>query len=93
MSHARCGRCACCPSKGDIRVGTERKGGGADALLLETRAQATVEYAIVTVAVLSMVLALGVLWHAGEGGALVRDAEQSASHALNAYGALDIALF
>ncbi len=62
-------------------------------MVFETSAQATLEYAIVTVALLSMVVALGSLWHAGENGAFARAVEQSASHALSVYGMLDISLY
>lgn len=62
-------------------------------MLFETGAQATLEYAIVTVALLSMVAALGALWHAGENGAFACAVEQSASHALSVYGTLDISLY
>ena len=59
----------------------------------EWRAQGTVEYAIAMLAMLSTILALALLWHAGEEGGLVAAVEQAASHALNGIGALDILLF
>ena len=62
-------------------------------MVLEACAQATLEYALVTVALLSMVAALGALWRAGESGAFARAVEQSASHALSVYGMLDISLY
>lgn len=89
MRRARCGRFGSClpPSEVPGRCGHVGE------MCRETRAQATVEYAIVTVAVLSIVLGLGALWRAGERGVFSGAAEQSASHALNAYGALDIGIF
>lgn len=66
----------------------------------EERAQSTVEYAIVTVALLSIVAALACLWRAGEDGQLARLAERAASHTIEsssvvdaAAGAKDIALY
>ena len=66
----------------------------------EERAQSTVEYAIVTVAVLSIVVALACLWRAGENGRLAALAERAASHTISsssvvdaAAGAKDIALY
>ncbi len=56
-------------------------------------AQSTVEFAAVLVGLLSVVLALGALWRAGEEGALVDAAERCASHALDADGAIDISLY
>lgn len=42
--------------------------------------QGTVEFAVVTAAILSIVIALGVLWRAFEGGLFVEHAVASASH-------------
>lgn len=42
--------------------------------------QSTVEYLLVLAAFVSAVVALGLLWHAGRGGALVALATGSASH-------------
>ena len=51
-------------------------------VLREEVAQATVEYAIVTVALLSIVLAIAGLWRAGTDGRLAALVERAASHAL-----------
>lgn len=59
----------------------------------ETQAQGTLEYALTIVALLSVISVLGLLWRAGERGALTEIAERAASHGLEALGALDIALF
>lgn len=42
--------------------------------------QGTIEYAVVLVAFLALVAALGVLWHLLDAGVLVRHALQCASH-------------
>lgn len=47
------------------------------------RGQATVEYAIVFIAFLALVLALGALWDVLSGGLVVKHALQSASHHLS----------
>lgn len=44
-------------------------------------------------ALLSIVVAVGALWRAGEDGTLARLVRQAASHVLAGTGALDIALF
>lgn len=44
--------------------------------------QSTVEYAIVTAALLVVVLALGLLWNLGDDGIFVDHAQSSASHHL-----------
>jgi len=49
-------------------------------VLREESAQATVEYAIVTVALLSIVLAIAGLWRAGADGRLAALVERTASH-------------
>lgn len=51
-------------------------------VLREEVAQATVEYAIVTVALLSIVLAIAGLWRAGTDGRLAALVERAASMAL-----------
>lgn len=56
-------------------------------------AQATVEYALVTVAIMAVVAGLAAVWRAGERGVFGRLAQQAASHALDALGALDISLY
>ncbi len=69
-------------------------------VLCEESAQSTVEYAIVTVALLSIVLAIAGLWRAGTDGRLAALAERAASHGVvpssvidAATGAKDIALY
>lgn len=61
------------------------------------RGQSSVEYVLVMIAFLSMVLALGSLWHAGRDGALLNQAVEASSHQLGGSDALgsmrDIALF
>lgn len=66
----------------------------------EELAQGTVEYAIVTVALLAIVIALASVWRAGTDGAFSGLVERAASHALAAggadgalSGAKDIALY
>ena len=59
--------------------------------------QSSVEYALVLVALLAMVLALGAVWAAARDGGLSRLGERAASHAVSGEGALggirDIVLF
>ena len=69
-------------------------------VLREESAQATVEYAIVTVALLSIVLAIAGLWHAGADGRLAVLVERAAPHGVTstsvvnaAAGAKDIVLY
>ena len=69
-------------------------------VLCEESAQGTVEYAIVTVALLSIVLAIAGLWRAGADGRLAALVERAASHGVAsmpvidaAAGAKDIALY
>ena len=69
-------------------------------VLREEVAHATVEYAIVTVALLSIVLAIAGLWSAGTDGRLAALVERAASHGVAsmsvidaAAGAKDIALY
>lgn len=59
----------------------------------EDWAQATVEYAVVTVVCVAIALGLAALWHAGANGVLARLARDAASHALSLLGAVDIALY
>lgn len=68
--------------------------------LREESAQSTVEYAIVTLALLSIVLAIAGLWRAGTDGRLAALVERTASHGVTsasvidaAAGAKDIALY
>lgn len=68
--------------------------------LREESAQSTVEYAIVTLALLSIVLAIAGLWRAGTDGRLAALVERAASHGITpmsiidaATGAKDIALY
>lgn len=68
--------------------------------LREDSAQSTVEYAIVTLALLSIVLAIAGLWRAGTDGHLAALVERAASHGIAsasiidaATGAKDIALY
>ena len=53
-------------------------------VLCEESAQSTVEYAIVTVALLSIVLAIAGLWRAGTDGRLAALVERAASHGVPA---------
>lgn len=48
----------------------------------ESQGQASVEYALVLVAFLSMVAAFACIWHAGKEGRLLRQATEAASHQL-----------
>ncbi|AEB06463.1 hypothetical protein Corgl_0344 [Coriobacterium glomerans PW2] len=59
----------------------------------EQLAQGTVEYALTTVALIAIIVALALLWRSGQDGALAKLAEKAASHALSGTGPLDIALF
>lgn len=59
----------------------------------EELAQGTVEYAIVLLALLAIAVGLAALWHAGERGVFAQLAVDAASHALDASGAVDIALY
>lgn len=66
-------------------------------LRTQTNGQSSVEYALVLVALLAMVLALGAVWAAAREGGLMRLGERAASHAVAGSGALggirDIVLF
>lgn len=61
------------------------------------RGQSSVEYALVVIALLCMVLALGALWHAGRDGVLLNQAVGASSHQVGGSDVLgsmrDIALF
>ncbi|MBQ9317389.1 MAG: hypothetical protein IJ203_11290 [Atopobiaceae bacterium] len=61
------------------------------------RGQSTVEYAVVVVAFLALLMALGTVWHAGRRGALTHRAVEASSHLLGGSDALgsarDISLF
>ena len=63
----------------------------------ETSGQSTVEYALVLLAFLAVVLALGAVWKVAQEGGLQRLAGKAASHALGGEGTLggmrDIVLF
>ena len=52
------------------------------------RGQSSVEYVLVMLAFVSMVLAMGVVWHAGRDGTLLRAALDAASHRLGGSGVL-----
>lgn len=60
-------------------------------VLREEVAQATVEYAIVTVALLSIVLAIAGLWRAGTDGRLAALVERAASHGVASMLVIDAA--
>ena len=60
-------------------------------VLREESAQATVEYAIVTMALLSIVLAIAGLWRAGADGRLATLVEQAASHGVASTSVVDAA--
>lgn len=59
----------------------------------EECAQGTLEYALTVAAVLSVVTAFALLWHAGQEGTLATLAERAASHLFDAGGLLDISLY
>lgn len=60
-------------------------------VLREESAQATVEYAIVTVALLSIVLAIAGLWRAGADGCLAALVDRAASHDVASTSVVDAA--
>lgn len=60
-------------------------------VLCEESAQGTVEYAIVTVALLSIVLAIAGLWRAGADGRLAVLVERAASHGVASTSVIDAA--
>ena len=60
-------------------------------VLREESAQSTVEYAIVTVALLSVVLAIAGLWRAGTDGRLAALVERAASHGVVPSSVIDAA--
>ena len=51
-------------------------------VLTDCRGQGTVEFAIVTAAIVVIIIALGVLWNLSDAGILVEHALRSASHNL-----------
>lgn len=59
----------------------------------ENCAQATVEYAVVVVAILSIIVGCAAVWRAGVSGVFAEIAQEAASHALGAAGAIDISLY
>lgn len=59
----------------------------------EKCAQATVEYAVVVVAILSIIVGCAAVWRAGASGVFAEIAQEAASHALGAAGAIDISLY
>ncbi len=59
----------------------------------DERAQATLEYALTIAALMAVVVALALLWRAGETGALAQLVEDACSHVLDGMGLLDIALY
>ena len=61
--------------------------------LCESSAQATLEYALTVLALLAIVLALGVLWRAGQDGTLAKLVEAAASHGFDPGGLIDISLY
>lgn len=62
-------------------------------MLCETSAQATLEYALTVLALLAIVLALGMLWRAGQDGTLAALVEAAASHGFDPGGLIDISLY
>ena len=58
-----------------------------------TSAQAALEYALTVFALLAIVLALGLLWRAGQDGTLATLVEAAASHGFDAGGLIDISLY
>ena len=56
-------------------------------------AQATLEMALCTVALLGMIIGVAVIWRAAEHGVLAKLVEEAASHGLGVAGAIDAALF
>ncbi len=59
----------------------------------ERAAQGTLEYALTVAALLSVVTAFGLLWRAGQDGALTALVERAASHGFDWSGLLDIPLY
>lgn len=62
-------------------------------LLGSESGQATLEYALVTMALLALVAGVAAIWRAAEHGVLIRLVEEAASHGLDIAGAVDAALF
>ena len=65
--------------RGGLAHGRRRRRAGARGDLGRL-GQSTVEYLVILAALVSAVIALGLLWHAGRDGALVGLATASASH-------------
>lgn len=63
--------------------------------LRQQRGQATVEYAVILGAFLAVVIALGALWRAMDGGTFIDHALSAASHhlLLSASGVIDVFLY
>lgn len=59
----------------------------------EELAQATLEYALTIFALLALVAGLAVVWRAAEAGLFTALIEDSASHAIDGTGVVDIALY
>lgn len=66
---------------------------GKHASFKEDSAQATLEYALVLVAFMAMVIGFAAVWRASSDGSFAHLVQQAASHALDAEGAVDIALY
>ena len=62
-------------------------------LVCERRAQGTVEYAIVTAALIALTVGIAAVWHAGRDGVLAELVGTAASHSLEGLGPLDVSLF
>ena len=56
-------------------------------------AQAALEMALCTVALLGMIIGVAVIWRAAERGVFAKLVEEAASHGLDVAGAIDAALF
>ncbi|MBY4797225.1 hypothetical protein K6V98_02445 [Collinsella sp. AGMB00827] len=63
------------------------------AFAAEEAAQGTLEYALATMAILSIVLGIAAIWRAAEAGVLARLVERATSHVLGGSGLFDIALY
>lgn len=59
----------------------------------EELAQATLEYALTIFALLALVAGLAAVWRAAEAGLFTALIEDSASHAIDGTGVVDIALY
>lgn len=69
------------------------RGDAARACAREETAQGTVEYALTVSALMAIVLALALVFRAGEEGIFAGLVEQASSHGFEGLGILDIALF